>query len=155
MGNRDRVLLGAIVVSLALHLAALFGTPRFDLGWLYQDVRPAPIEAQIVVREPPARVVAATAARPLARKPAPRPQARPAPKPPSIESASALEPPSPDGEPMAPTEQVSDGVAAPSAADTAAASAAAQAWHPGTLDEAVALAKARSKLVLVDFYSDG
>ena len=38
---------------------------------------------------------------------------------------------------------------------SAAVSAAAQAWHPGTLDEAVALAKARSKLVLVDFYSDG
>jgi hypothetical protein len=37
----------------------------------------------------------------------------------------------------------------------AAAAAAAQAWHPGTLEDALALARTQSKLVLVDFYSDG
>ena len=36
-----------------------------------------------------------------------------------------------------------------------AASAAGQVWFKGTVDEAVAKAKAESKLVLVDFYSDG
>jgi hypothetical protein len=36
-----------------------------------------------------------------------------------------------------------------------AGSAVAQVWFKGTVDEAVAKAKAESKLVLVDFYSDG
>lgn len=36
-----------------------------------------------------------------------------------------------------------------------AGSAAAQVWFKGTVDEAVAKAKAETKLVLVDFYSDG
>jgi hypothetical protein len=36
-----------------------------------------------------------------------------------------------------------------------AGSAAAQVWFKGTVAEAVAKTKAESKLVLVDFYSDG
>lgn len=36
-----------------------------------------------------------------------------------------------------------------------AASAAGQVWFKGTVDEAVGKAKVESKLVLVDFYSDG
>ena len=36
-----------------------------------------------------------------------------------------------------------------------AGTAAAQVWFQGTVDEAVARAKIESKLVLVDFYSDG
>jgi hypothetical protein len=36
-----------------------------------------------------------------------------------------------------------------------AGSAAAQVWFRGTVDEAVAKAKAETKLVLADFYSDG
>jgi hypothetical protein len=36
-----------------------------------------------------------------------------------------------------------------------AASAAAQNWFGGTVDEAVAKAKAEKKLVLLDFYSGG
>jgi len=36
-----------------------------------------------------------------------------------------------------------------------AGTAASQVWFKGTVDEAVAKAKAESKLVLVDFYSDG
>jgi len=36
-----------------------------------------------------------------------------------------------------------------------AVSASAQVWFKGTVDEAVAKAKAESKLALVDFYSDG
>jgi hypothetical protein len=34
-------------------------------------------------------------------------------------------------------------------------SAAAQTWFTGTVDEAVAKAKAEKKLVLIDFYSGG
>ena len=34
-------------------------------------------------------------------------------------------------------------------------SASAQVWFKGTVDEAVAKAKSESKLVLLDFYSDG
>jgi hypothetical protein len=33
--------------------------------------------------------------------------------------------------------------------------AAAQSWQTGTLDQAIAKAKAESKLVLLDFYSGG
>ena len=36
-----------------------------------------------------------------------------------------------------------------------ASSAAAQSWFTGTVDEAVAKAKAEKKLVLLDFYSGG
>ncbi len=36
-----------------------------------------------------------------------------------------------------------------------ASSAAAQTWFTGTVDEAVAKAKAEKKLVLLDFYSGG
>jgi len=36
-----------------------------------------------------------------------------------------------------------------------AASASAQTWFKGTLDEAIAQAKAEKKLVLLDFYSGG
>jgi hypothetical protein len=36
-----------------------------------------------------------------------------------------------------------------------ASSAAAQTWFTGTVDEAVAKAKAEKKLVLIDFYSGG
>jgi hypothetical protein len=36
-----------------------------------------------------------------------------------------------------------------------ASAAAAQSWFGGTVDEAVAKAKAERKLVLIDFYSGG
>jgi len=36
-----------------------------------------------------------------------------------------------------------------------AGAAAGQVWFKGSVDQAVAKAKAESKLVLVDFYSDG
>jgi hypothetical protein len=36
-----------------------------------------------------------------------------------------------------------------------AGAASSQVWFKGTVDEAVAKAKAEAKLVLVDFYSDG
>ena len=36
-----------------------------------------------------------------------------------------------------------------------AAAAAAQVWFPGSFEEALARAQAESKLVIIDFYSDG
>ncbi len=144
MATRDKILLAAICASAVLHIVALFGTPRFDLAWLYEDTRPAPIEVRIVVREPqpppPARVVAATAARPLARKPARRAPAPPAPAAPpaAIESATALEPPSPDGEPLPPVAQAGDAPGAPAAADTVAARAPDTPREPATTPEPAA-----------------
>jgi len=101
MTRSDNVLIAAIALSLALHAAALFGTPRFDLGWLYEELRPAPVEAMTVVRrEPPAQVVAAKPTPRPARKPAarPRPQATPAHQPEQTVATSPLDPPSPDGD---------------------------------------------------------
>src|SRR5262245_49952203 len=100
MRRSDGILLAAVAASLALHIAALFGTPRFDLGRLYEDVRPAPpIEVRIAVRAepPPAKIVAAKPVRRPARKPAPTP-APPAAKPPVLATQSLLDAPSPDGD---------------------------------------------------------
>ena len=36
-----------------------------------------------------------------------------------------------------------------------AAAASAQVWFPGSVEEALAKAKAENKLVIIDFYSDG
>src|SRR5215468_9270559 len=76
MSRSERALLAAVAASVALHLAALFGTPRFELERLYEDVRQAPpIEVRIAVRAepPPAKAVAAKPVRRPARKPAPEP----------------------------------------------------------------------------------
>jgi len=100
MRRSDRVLLVAVVASVALHVAALFGTPRFDLGRLYEDVRQVPpIEVRIAVRPepPPPKIVAAKPVRRPARKPAPTP-APPAAKPPVLATQSLLDAPSPDGD---------------------------------------------------------
>jgi hypothetical protein len=97
MGRSNRILLIAVAASLAIHLAALFGTPRFELGWV-EDAEPAaPLEATIVALEPPP---AKTAPAPPAR----RPKSRPTPpaalpvEPAEFPSNSLLEAPSPDGD---------------------------------------------------------
>jgi len=102
MRRSDRVLLVAVVASVALHVAALFGTPRFDVEWTYEDARQAPpIEVRIAVRPepPPAKIVAAKPVRRPARKPAPTPAA-PAAEPPVLATQSLLDAPSPDGDPV-------------------------------------------------------
>lgn len=97
MRPSDRILVAAIALSVAAHLAALFGTPRFEFGWS-EDAEPSPpLEATIVARAaPPARVAPAP--------PAPKPQSRPKSPPPAaaepaqLGSSSLLDAPSPDGE---------------------------------------------------------
>jgi hypothetical protein len=97
MRPSDRILVTAVALSLAIHLAALFGTPRLEFGWR-EDAEPSPpLEATIVARAaPPVKVAPAP--------PAPKPQSRPkAPQPAAAEpaqfgSSSLLDAPSPDGE---------------------------------------------------------
>jgi len=110
MPTRDRFLVAAIALSVALHIAALFGTPRFDLAWMYEEVQPTPIEVRIVAPEPPAKVVEAKPPRPAARKPAPRPKPAPAaaPVPAPNRTIGLLEAPSPDGEPIPPIARGAD-----------------------------------------------
>ncbi len=87
----DRILAAALALSLAVHLAALFGTPRFELGWSADA--PSPLEATIVARAAP----------PPAARPAPKPKARPRSPAPAAPApfvpSSLLDAPSPDGEP--------------------------------------------------------
>ena len=102
MSRSDRALLAAVTASVALHVAALLGTPRFDLEWIYEDApETPPIEVRIEVRAepPPTKVVAAKPARRPARKPAPTP-AQPAAEPAVLATQSLLDAPSPDGEPV-------------------------------------------------------
>ena len=93
----DRILVAAIALSVAVHLAALFGTPRFEFGWS-EDAEPSPpLAATIVARAPPP-------ARAAPAPPAPKPQSRPNSPPPAAAelaqfvSSSLLDAPSPDGE---------------------------------------------------------
>lgn len=101
MQTQDKLLLGAIGISIALHIAALFGTPRFDIEWMYEEVRPAPIVVELVLHPPPQPVVEPKPSRPAAKKRAARPpkpaRASPATREPS-EAVAVAEPPSPDGE---------------------------------------------------------
>jgi len=102
MRRRDGVLLAAVAASVALHVAALFGTPRFDLERLYEDVRHAPpIEVQLAVRAepPPAKAIEAKPVPRPARK-APPARAPAAAEPAVLATQSLLDAPSPDGEPV-------------------------------------------------------
>jgi hypothetical protein len=56
MRRSDRILAVAVVASAAVHVLALFGTPRFDLGLAAPDLPASPIEARIV-SPPPAPAV--------------------------------------------------------------------------------------------------
>ncbi len=93
----DRIFIAAIAASLAVHLAALFGTPRFEFGWSASPEALPPLAATIIARDDP----------PAARAPAPprqRPRSRPKPPPPTavepaqLAATSLLDAPSPDGE---------------------------------------------------------
>ncbi len=97
MTPSDRILVTAVALSLAIHLAALLGTPRFEFGWSESAEPSPPLEATIIARAEP----------PAARAPAPpppRPKSRPKPPPPTAvepaqpASTSVLDAPSPDGE---------------------------------------------------------
>jgi hypothetical protein len=100
MRTQDKLLLVAISASVALHIAALFGTPRFDLEWLYEEVRPAPIEVQLARHEPPPNVAETKPPPPATKKRTARraPAAKPAPPRERSEAVAVAEAPSPDGE---------------------------------------------------------
>jgi hypothetical protein len=51
MTRTDKALLTAFIASIVLHAAALFGTPRLNLGMALNEIRPAPLEAWIVEEE--------------------------------------------------------------------------------------------------------
>jgi hypothetical protein len=71
MRRSDRALLLAVVASAVLHLGALFGIPRFDLGVRIDEAPPPPpIEARLL--PPPAPVAAPPKRTPEARRPARR-----------------------------------------------------------------------------------
>jgi hypothetical protein len=93
----DRILLAAIALSVAAHLVALFGTPRFELGWNAAAEPSPPLEATILAREPPpAKAAPAPAARRPKSRPAPPAPAAAAPE--RVASTSLLDAPSPDGD---------------------------------------------------------
>ncbi len=99
MRRSDRLLVAAIVLSLAMHLAALFGTPRFDFGWIEDTEPAAPLEATIVALEaPPPR--AARAPQAQRSKPRPKPRAPVAALPERFVPNSLIDAPSPDGDPV-------------------------------------------------------
>jgi hypothetical protein len=93
----DRIFVTAVALSLALHIAALFGTPRFELRW-DETADPPPLAATIVaVAAPPPAAIPA----PRARTPGARPKPRAAaPDPMPLAFPSLLDAPSPDGEPI-------------------------------------------------------
>jgi hypothetical protein len=118
----DRILVAAIALSVAAHLAALFGTPRFELGWVADPEPSPPLEAAIVARvAPPASVAPA----PPAPKPKPRsrPQSAPPPAAPAAQfaSRSLLDAPSPDGEPTSDASEVAGSPTSESASPAEAA----------------------------------
>jgi hypothetical protein len=147
MHRNDRILAIAIALSLAIHLAALFGTPRFDFGWSADAEPPVPLEATIVALEtPPARAVPA----PPVRRPAsrPRPPSPAAPPPAQFASSSLLSAPSPDGDPA-------PDAAVPAQEPAAGAPAALAEPPPEAIPEAPAAAAyplRRARLVYDLFY---
>jgi hypothetical protein len=116
MRPRHRILVTAVAASIAIHLVALFGTPRFELRWDEAADSP-PLEATIAALTAPPPV--ATPA-PPARKPSARPKPRAvAPDPAPVAFPSLLEAPSPDGEPVPAASEVAEAPApeAPATSD--------------------------------------
>src|SRR5262245_19221921 len=120
MNRTNRTLAAAIGLSVALHIAALLGTPRFDSGWRYEA--PASIELTILT-QPPVEIAPEPVHRPVKKKLAapkkrvtPVAEAPPQPAPLPVPSTSVLEAPSPDGEPLA----VAEAGSAPGSSETAA-----------------------------------
>jgi len=128
MTRTDQALAAAIGLSVALHVALLFGTPPVVLDWRYEA--PRPLELTIVAAAPveiapqPVRRAATKAAKKKAvRAGAPARTAPPSPiaaPPLPVVTTSLLDAPSPDGEPLA----VAGAGAPPASAEAAAASAA-------------------------------
>ena len=130
MTRTDKTLAAAVGLSVALHLAALFGTPRFDFDWRYEA--PVPLELTVLT-QPPVEIAPEPVRRPVSKPAAPKKRAVPVadaprqPVPLPIVSTSLLDAPSPDGEPLA----VAEAGAAPGTGETAALSTVEPATVPG------------------------
>ena len=103
MTRTDKTLAAAIGLSVALHIAALLGTPRLDFDWRYEA--PAPLELTILTQAP-VEIAPEPVRHPVTRKAAPKKAVSVSEMPrqsapPPVASASLLDAPSPDGEPLA------------------------------------------------------
>jgi hypothetical protein len=155
MTRTDKALLVAFVVSLMLHAAALFGTPRLDLGLALREVPPAPLEARIVAAAPIVetpraleedRVIEAKPAKKAARPKKANIRKRPEPQETASEKAlasiapsSSVDAPSPDGEPS-------------SLADSSAGLPDAESVPPAVEPKAVAHYPLREARLVFDLY---
>ena len=98
MTRTDKAFAAAVGLSVALHLAVLFGTPPVGLDWRYEA--PKPLELTIVAA-PPVEIAPEPVRRPAKKKAARAADASRASAPQPIAAPSVLEAPSPDGEPLA------------------------------------------------------
>lgn len=97
MTRTDKAFTAAIGLSIALHLAVLFGTPPVGLGWRYEA--PTPLELTIAAAAP-VEMAPEPVRRPAKKKAARAARGSPASAPLPIAAPSVLEAPSPDGEPL-------------------------------------------------------
>ena len=75
MTRTNRTLAAAIGLSVALHFAALLGTPRFDFDWRRYEA-PAPLELTILT-QPPVEIAPEPVRRPVGKPAAPKKRAVP------------------------------------------------------------------------------
>jgi hypothetical protein len=131
MTRTDRTLAAAIGLSVALHFAALLGTPRFDFDWRRYEA-PAPLELTILT-QPPVEIAPEPVRRAVHKPAVPKKRAVPVadaprqPMPLPVASPSLIDAPSPDGEPLA----VAETGAAPGTGEAAALSTVEPATEPG------------------------
>jgi hypothetical protein len=150
MARPNRTLAAAIGLSVALHFAALLGTPRFDFDWRYEA--PAPLELTVLT-QPPVEIAPEPVRRPVSKPAAPKKRAVPVadaprqPVPLPIASPSVIDAPSPDGEPLA----VAEAGAAPGT-ETAAAPAVEPAAEPAAETKTVAEYPLKRARLVYDLY---
>ena len=75
MTRTNRTLAAAIGLSVALHFAALLGTPRFDFDWRRYEA-PAPLELTILT-QPPVEIAPEPVRRRVGKPDAPKKRAVP------------------------------------------------------------------------------
>ncbi|HTO48023.1 MAG TPA: hypothetical protein VML91_10310, partial [Burkholderiales bacterium] len=150
MTRTNTTLAAAIGLSVALHIAALLGTPRFDLDWRYEA--PAPLELT-VLRQAPVAIAPEPVRHPAPRRAAPKKaeSASAAPRrsaPLPVASASLLDAPSPDGEPL----PVAEAGTAPGTSETAAAPIVGPATEPAAETKVIAEYPLKRARLVYDLY---
>jgi len=150
MTRTNTTLAAAIGLSVALHIAALLGTPRFDLDWRYEA--PAPLELT-VLRQAPVAIAPEPVRHPAPRRAAPKKaeSASAAPRrsaPLPVASASLLDAPSPDGEPP----PVAEAGTAPGTSETAGAPIVGPATEPAAETKVIAEYPLKRARLVYDLY---